>query len=224
MLSRWWRRLRAGRAAAVPAALQAWGQARGLRAQPWPDGEGWTLKGAGPTGAWQLGWGRWGRGHPGGAGLRLRLEGGWPPGLQLLLCERDLAESLSQGAFQRWTEPAQTVLDTDMPEEQRWLALFPPTPWPGLHGLRQRFRAVAPLAPPLGAWLDGPLAEALRQAARGWLKPEDQLLILVQRGWLELRLAGPPPEAERLDAAWALARLAAERAAAVAAEQAAQGG
>lgn len=220
-LRRWWRARRGGRPGR-PEALLAWGEARGARAAPWPQGEGWGLRGEHEGCPWQAGWGRWTRGHPAGPGLRLRLNLGLPVGLQLLVCEQGLAESLEQGAFSRSTESAQTVLDTDMPEEQRWLALFPKPVLPALQTLRGRYCAVGPAAPPLGAWLDGPLAEALGAASTRWLEPEDALLILVQRGWLELRLAGPPPEADRLQAAWVLALLAAGRARAVAAELAAQ--
>jgi len=67
-----------------------------------------------------------------------------------------IAEELDQAAYALFTQDMQTQIDSGMPEEMRWLAMFPKTQLASLKTLRTRYSTASNAAAPLAVWLDKP--------------------------------------------------------------------
>ena len=144
--------------------------------------------------AWRLEWGPPQRSYIDGRELRLRIELGLPPELQMLLMSRPLMETLERQTFERYTEQMQTQIDVSTPEEMRWLAMLPKVAIAAKE-VRTRFGALA-MVPRFGAaWLEGALAQRLADAALGVLSAEPPLVLMTLRGrvYLRTQLAEPDP-------------------------------
>lgn len=219
-LKRW---IGGGRAGPDPRVLQAWARERGLAVKRVRDDDGVVVEGMMHGTPWRMEWGPPQRAYILERELRLRMDLGLPPTLQMLVTSRALAEELEQSAYALFTQDMQTRIDSGMPEEMRWLAMFPKTQLAAMRPLRQRFSAVAAAPEPLAAWIDGELAQQLDAAARGWLTQDEPMVLMTLRGRLYLRIESVQPDVALLDGALALFEAAAQRAL-IAAEGAAHAG
>jgi hypothetical protein len=205
-----------------PRAMQGWARQRGLALKRVREDEGVVVEGAMHGTPWRMEWGPPQRAYILERELRLRMDLGLPHGLQMLVTSRALAEELEQSAYALFTQDMQTRIDSGMPEEMRWLAMFPKTQLAAMKPLKSRFAAVASAPEPLAAWIDGELARLLDAAARGWLAHDEPMVLMTLRGRLYLRIESLQPDEAMLDGALALFEAAAQRAL-VAAEGAAPG-
>jgi hypothetical protein len=203
--------------------LLAWAQARGHAIKHVREGDGLVVEGQIEGHPWRLEWGAPQRSYILDRELRLRMELGLPPALQMLVTTRALAEELEQAAFAMFTDGLQTRLDSGMPEEMRWLSMFDKLPVPALKGMRNRFHAVASMAEPLNGWLEGELAARL-EASGPWLGAEDPFVLMTLRGRVYLRMEALQPDEAMLDAVLALFETAVRRALAVVDEHGPQQG
>lgn len=166
---------------------------------------------------WRIEWGAPQRIYIEGSELRLREELGISPDLQLMLISRTLAMKLETDVFERFTEAMQTQIDHTLPEEMRWLAMFPRVSMGEHKALKARYQLQSPATGVAQAWLDGELADALLRASGGVLQGDPSFVILMLRGRLYLRMQAPRVDAEMLDAVDNLFGIAARRARVVAA-------
>lgn len=206
-----------------PRLLQNWAKQRGFGLKRVRDGDGVVIEGTMHGTPWRMEWGPPQRAYILERELRLRMDLGLPPGLQMLVTSRALAEELEQSAYALFTQDMQTRIDSGMPEEMRWLAMFPKTQLAKMKPLKHRFAAVGAAPELLAAWIDGELAKALDTAGRSWLSHDEPMVLMTLRGRLYLRIELPQPSVAELDGALALFEAAAQRAL-VAAEEVAQGG
>lgn len=190
-------------------ALQAWARQRGLAVKRVPADEGLVVEGRSHGAAWRMEWGTPQRAYLLDRELRVRMDLGLPQAMQMLVTSRALAEELEQAAYALFTQDMQTQIDSGMPEEMRWLAMFPKTQVAAMKTLRNRYTAVANAAAPLAAWLDGELARQLDAASRGWLAHDEPMVLMTLRGRLYLRIESLQPDAEMLDGVLALYEAAA---------------
>jgi hypothetical protein len=190
------------------AAMVEWAQATGHPFKRTREGHGFVVEGGTPAQGWRLEWGEPQRSYIKGQELRVRADLGGGADLQMLLLSRSLMETLEKQVFEQFTEGLQTRIDTDTPEEMRWLVLFPKPPAFEARELREDFGAVASMPQALSQWLGGPLSAQLIEARKTWLQADDALALVVQRGRLTLRFALPQPSAERVTAAMQLYEVA----------------
>ena len=168
-------------------ALSAWAAARGHHFKKVREGQGFVVDGSTGGREWRLEWGIPQRSYLEGYELRFRAELGLPQSLQMLLLSRSLAERLESDAFERYTQDMQTQIDHSMPEEMRWLAMFPKVALPAERGLRHNFVLVANAPQPAARWLEGDLARRLEAIAQAG----DQLpafVLMTLRGRVYLRM------------------------------------
>lgn len=196
--------------------LATWAKQHGLDFKKVRDEQGFVVEGRKDSYVWRLEWGDPQRSYIGGRELRLRAELALPQGLQMLLIARSLAERLEADAFERFTQDMQTQIDNSMPEEMRWLAMFPKVNLSTHRALRGRFVAVASAAPPVGTWLEGELAARLEEATRGCLAGDPPFVLMTLRGRVYLRLEAPSLDVTLLDDVQALYDCAVRRAMAAA--------
>lgn len=203
-------------------AVQAWALQRGLSAKRVRQDEGIVVEGTFNGKAWRMEWGAPQRSYLLDRELRMRMDLQLPVAMQMLITSRALAEELEQAAYALFTQDMQTQIDSGMPEEMRWLAMFPKVQVAAMKPLRSRFSAVANAPGPLNAWIDPALTTQLDEASRHWLANDEPMVLMTLRGRLYLRFEALEPTAQMLDGALALYEAAAHSALAAAASVAAQ--
>ncbi|QAZ41133.1 hypothetical protein C1M51_17865 [Methylibium sp. Pch-M] len=196
--------------------LQTWAKQRGSVFKRVRNGEGVVIEGEMHGTPWRMEWGTPQRAYLLDRELRLRMDLGLPPSLQMMVISRVLAEELEQAAYALFTQDMQTQIDSGMPEEMRWLAMFPKTQLAALKMLRNRYTTASNAAAPLAVWLDKDLVGQLEAARQGWLGEEGPLVLMTLRGRLYLRVESVQPDAALLDGVMALFEAAARGALAAA--------
>jgi hypothetical protein len=193
---------------AVQHGMRRWAESQGLRFAPSRGGEGFVIESEPGAYSWRAEWGPSQREYLGGQELRVRQDIGEAGDLQMLIVTKQLAALLEQQVFEGYTEGTQTVMDDTTPEEMRWLVMFPKVPRSVLAGLSDRFTLIANRGAAAPLWLEGALAKQL-EAASSWIQPDTALAMVVQRSRFVLRMECTEPTPERLQAAVALAGVAA---------------
>ncbi len=160
---------------------------------------------------WRIEWGPSQRAYIAGLELRLREEIGVHSDIQLMLISRHLADRLESAAFDSYTEAMQTQIDTSLPEESRWLAMFPKVSLSAHKSLRPHFQLLGATQEWADAWLNDEFARALESATQTFLKGGPEFVIMVMRGRLYMRVAAPRVDGELLDQLCAIFRVASER-------------
>lgn len=182
-------------------ALSDWAEARGALFRQARDGRGFQIEHAKALpGALRIEWGPSQRAYIQGTELRMRCELGLHGDLQMMVIARDLMERLEKAVFEAYTDTLKTRVDTDTPEEMRWLVMFPKVRQIASKPLRERFGALGVSADLAGQWLEGGLGDALALASQDLL-PEDRAFVLMSlRGNVYLRVAMGEPSLSELQA------------------------
>lgn len=171
-----------------------WARSQKLRYKREQEGAGFVIDGGLESKPWRLEWGPPQRQYIEGHELRLRIELGLSPNLQILLISQPLLETLERQTFERFTESTQTVIDGNTPEEMRWLAMYSKVPFKASKDVRARFGLVGSGAAEAAAWVEGALARQLEEAVAGALKSEPPFVMMLLRGRCYLRMQLPEPD------------------------------
>ncbi len=185
-------------------ALADWAKQQKLDFKRVHDGEGFVIDGGMDSKPWRLEWGPPQRLYIRRHELRLRMELGLSQNLQMLLVSQPLLETLELETFERYTESMQTVIDTDMPEEMRWLAMYPKANYKASRNVRMRFGVVGNDAQEAASWVEGALAQQLEDASANLLDAEPPFVLMTLRGRLYLRMQLVMPQVESVSQAVAL--------------------
>lgn len=180
------------------------------------EGGGFVLDGALDGKPWRLEWGPPQRQYIDGAELRVRMELGLSPNLQMLVLTQSLFETLERNAFESFTETTQTVIDGNTPEEMRWLVMFPKASVKAAKPVRAAFQFLGATAADCERWVDGPLADQLERAALGFLAGQPPFVLMTLRGRVYLRMQLQDPEVRALSGAVTLFQTAVQQAVRVA--------
>jgi hypothetical protein len=183
-------------------AIADWADGKGAQFKLIRDGQGFVVEhGEARPRPWRMEWGSSQRGYIEGPELRLRCELKLSPELQMMVVSRQLMEQLESSVFEMYTDTLKTRVDTDTPEEVRWLVMFPKFAGFNTKLLRSRFGAVCMSKDAIATWLQGPFGTALEQACEsGLLAETTPLVLLTQRGNLYLRMGLAEPDLTVLDA------------------------
>jgi hypothetical protein len=206
-----WMKLRASAAALKP--ITDWAGARGGEFKLTEEGEGFAIDEPGNAlGSLRIEWGEPQREYITGPELRLRIDLKLPGDLQVMLIERHLLDALEKLVFEAYTDTLQTRVDTDMPEEMRWLVMFPKVDQWKSKVARSRFSACGVTQELATMWVAGSLGEALAVASQEQVPAAHPFVMLTQRGNLYLRTLMPEANLEALRALVRLAETAAREA------------
>ncbi len=183
--------------------VSAWAKKRGHSFKRERDGLGFVVDGKLDKTPWRLEWGPPQRAYIAGHELRIRMELGLPPDMQMLIVSKSLMELLEKQAFEQFTESNQTEMGDATPEETRWLVMFPKIPINSSKLLRSRYGGVSALPNEGPAWLHGPLEHALERAAGTLLREKPPFVLMTLRGRIYMRMQ--MTSADETDVAAALA-------------------
>ena len=179
--------------------IQDWAEARGAEFTQADDGQGFLIESRkAMPGPLRIEW---------GASQRSYL-----PGFQLMVVCRTLMEELERAVFEAYTDTLKTRVDTDTPEEMRWLVMFPKFNPSSSPMLRQRYGIVGVTKELTGAWVEADLGEALVQASQDLLPEGHPFVLMSMRGNLYMRTEMSEPDLPRLQALVRLLETAAREA------------
>ncbi|WP_119156989.1 hypothetical protein [Caldimonas tepidiphila] len=191
--------------------VKAWAQGRGYQYRDGDESWGFSVEGRRGSRPWRMEYGRPQRNYIEHAELRLRLDLGLPPTLNLMLLSRPLLEQLESTALERFSRGHNGRLELAATEEMRWLALYPKVALHAVSDLRRHFGMVGSSPEAAHHWLHGALGERL-EALQGTALAGLPLALMVVRGCLHLRIGLQEPALPALQEALALFLVAAEQA------------
>ncbi|MBV8034030.1 hypothetical protein [Roseateles sp.] len=168
--------------------IQDWAETRNAEFTQARDGLGFLIEARQVVpGPLRIEWGPSQRSYLLGTELRMRCEVGLHPDLQFMVLCRMLMENLERAVFEAYTDTLKTRVDTDTPEEMRWLVMFPKFNNASSQILRQRYGIVGVTKELTSAWIEGELGEAFVQASQDLLPEGHPFVLMCMRGNLYLR-------------------------------------
>jgi hypothetical protein len=142
---------------------------------------------------WRLQLGRPTRNYILGQELRARGELGISDDIAVLVINRPLKEALEKRAYQIYTDDLQTSVDSTLPEEMRWLAMYDEVGWDGLpREFWDRCSVLTDRRENAQAWVDATLADLILHWPKPAPSPEVPFMILLLNGKAYLRMEYTP--------------------------------
>jgi hypothetical protein len=180
-------------------AVSGWADSQGLAFDRLADGTGFALIGTVGGRPWRMEQSPAGRDFIVGAELRARAELGLPEDLAIMLVNRPLKESLEKRVYEQATHGVQTMVDTDLPEEARWLALYDQVGWNTAPLVFwEHYAVVADTRAHAQQWLDGPLMDLLQAWPTSAVQQATPFILQLQRGRVYLRMEYPQADVPTL--------------------------
>jgi hypothetical protein len=173
--------------------VQRWAHEQKMAFNGSEDAAGFWIEGGLDSRPWRLEWGPPQRQYIRGAELRIRLDMGVEAELQMLLLSKTLFDSLEHSAFESFTETTQTLIDTNLPEELRWLVMFPAASYQAVKTVRSRFHLLGSSPLEAAHWVEGALAKQLEMALSTFLARELPFLVMVLGSRVYLRMQMEQP-------------------------------
>ncbi|MEY2953960.1 MAG: hypothetical protein RLZZ401_2047 [Pseudomonadota bacterium] len=203
---------------AVPPGL--WASEQGLKLHSrfamW-DGKGtaprFWLDGQTQGKSWRLECGAPSRDFIEGEELRFRGDLGVLDPVAVVLMNRPLKDALEKRAFQLYTDSLQTALDSNLPEEMRWLAIYQEAGWASLSdAFWDRYAVLAAKREHAQTWITQALAGALMAWPSSGPSMDQPFTLLLLHGKCYLRMEYTDNDLPTLDHATRIFRLACEAA------------
>jgi hypothetical protein len=158
-------------------------------------GHGLTLEGQVSGKPWRLQLGSPSRHYIRGEEVRARAELGIDRDVAVLIMSRPLKEALEKQAYQICTDSLQTVVDPDLTEEMRWLAIYQEVGWDSLPPeFWKRYAVLADQRDSALAWIDPTLARMMLDWPEPAPSAEVPFLMLLLRGKAYLRMEYTPAD------------------------------
>ncbi|MDT8997976.1 hypothetical protein RQP53_01660 [Paucibacter sp. APW11] len=170
-------------------AVAEWADDRGAQFKLSRDARGFVVEHQRHQGNLRIEWGPSQRSYIDGYELRIRAEARLNSELQMLVLDKTLMERLEKEVFEAYTDTLRTRVDTDTPEEMRWLVMFPKLRHIASKLVRQHFGVLGVNQELPTIWLDGLLSDLLAQASQDLLAQGRPFVLMCQRGNVYLRCA-----------------------------------
>ena len=138
---------------------------------------------------WHLEVGRPSRKYIQGEELRVRAELGVDPDVAVVVMSRPLKELLEKQAYEQYTDALQTTVNSSMPEETRWLAMYDEVGWDSLPRVFwSRYAVLSAAREHALAWIDPELARQLLEWPEPAPGPGLPFMMMMLRGKAYLRM------------------------------------
>jgi hypothetical protein len=162
-------------------------------------GENIALEGKVAGRPWRLQLGKPTRNYIFGEEVRARGELGIDESVAVLVMNRPLKESLEKRAYEMYTDNMQTAVDSAMPEEMRWLAMFDEVGWQSLpEPFWTRLAVLTDNRQSALAWIDTPLARSMMVWPAPGPSAEVPFMVLLLNGKAYLRMEYTPADLSTL--------------------------
>lgn len=193
--------------------LSDWAHTQGLAINKLKEGKGFSMLGDVRGKSWRLELGRPSRAYIKGDELRARAELGISDDVSILILNRPLKNKLESQAYQLYTDNLQTSVDSNLPEELRWLSMYPEVGWDGLDAeFWNRYSVLAEHRSQAQAWLNLDLCRKLMDWPAPGLDPEVPFTLMLLRGKAYVRMEYAPASLPVLEHVVSLFTLACDRA------------
>jgi hypothetical protein len=111
------------------------------------------------------------------------------PGIAVMLINRPLKEALEHRAFEQATHGVQTMVDAQLPDEARWMALHDEVGWSSAPmAFWDHYAIFAETRAQAQQWLDGPLMDFLMAWPTSAVQQMTPFVLRLHQGRLELRM------------------------------------
>lgn len=165
-------------------------------------GRGMSLEGHVSGRPWRLQLGSPSRHYIRSQEVRARADLRIDPDVAVVVMSRPLKEALEKQAYRIYTDNLQTSVDSHLPEEMRWLAIYEEIAWDGPpEGFSERFAAMAARRENALAWLSPALARLMLHWPPPAPAPEVPFMMLLMRGKAYLRMEYSPADLATLQQA-----------------------
>jgi hypothetical protein len=159
------------------------------------DGQNVALEGKVGSRPWRLQLGKPTRNYIFGEEVRGRAELGIAEDVAVLVMNRPLKEALEKRAYEMYTDSLQTSVDSSLPEEMRWLAMFEEVGWEKLPAdFWARYAVLTDNRACALAWIDPLLAALLVEWPQPAPSAEVPFILLLLNGKAYLRMEYTPAE------------------------------
>lgn len=175
--------------------VSEWAATQGFGFSTLDGGQNIALEGKAGGRPWRLQLGKPTRNYIFGEEVRGRAELGIPEDVAVLVMNRPLKEALEKRAYEMYTNTLQTSVDSSLPEEMRWLAMFEEVAWEKLpDAFWTRFSVLTDNRACALAWIDPQLAGLLTQWPAPAPSAEVPFVLLLLNGKGYLRMEYTPAE------------------------------
>jgi hypothetical protein len=145
--------------------------------------------------SWRLQLGKPTRNYIFGEEVRGRAELGIQEDVAVLVMNRPLKEALEKRAYEMYTDQLQTQVDSSLPEEMRWLAMFEEVAWEKVpDAFWSRFSVLTDNRACALAWIDPQLAALCTDWPQPGPSAEVPFVLLLMNGKAYLRMEYTPAE------------------------------
>lgn len=185
-------------------AVSKWASKRGLVYHAGSDGanlpDAFTLSGKIGNKVWKLEQGRASRDYIHGRELRARADLKLNDDVSVLIINRPLKDALEKRAYEMYTDTLQTTIDASLPEEMRWLAMYPEAGWDALSlEFWRRYAVLAEKREHALAWIDADLAKLLMDWPEPGPNEQIPFILMIMRGKAYLRMQYTPANMPTLE-------------------------
>ena len=148
---------------------------------------------------WRLQLGRPSRNYIFGEEVRARAELGVDENAAVLVMNRPLKEALEKRAYDIYTNTLQTSVDSTLPEEMRWLAMYDEVGWESLsNNFWSRLSVLTDNRESALAWIDAEFADLMTKWPAPGPSPEVPFMVLLLNGKAYLRMEYTPADLSTL--------------------------
>ena len=186
-------------------AADAWATAHGFKFESLPEGGDFALTGLLDGRPWRMERTAPGREFIMEAELRALAELGLPEDVSVMVINRPLKDELEKHVYEQVTDGVQTMLDADMPEEARWLALYDEVGWSTAPmEFWDHYAIVADSRNHAEQWLEWGLMSLLLHWPTPAVQQMTPFILQMQRGRVYLRMEYPQADLPTLEHALAV--------------------
>lgn len=179
--------------------VSEWAATQGLTFSGRVGGSSFSLKGNVDGKVWRMEVGRPSRKYVEGEELRGRAELGIDPDVVVLLMNRPLKAMLEKQAYSLYTDGLQTSLNSNLPEEMRWLAMYEEVGWESAPRLFwERYSVMSDNREHALAWLDSALIRQMLEWPDPAPSPTVPFMLMLLRGKCYLRMQQGAGDVPRL--------------------------
>ena len=181
-------------------AVSDWAAKQGFLYTPQGGDNSFSLSGTIAGKPWKLERSQSTRDYIAGEELRARAELNLNDDVSMLIMNRPLKDALEKRAYAMYTDTLQTIADPSLPEEMRWLAMYPEAGWDSLQPkFWKRYAVLAEKHEQAVAWVDRHLAHLLMDWPEPGPNEQVPFMLMVLRGKAYLRMQYTPADLPTLE-------------------------